>query len=212
MAELRVKGTGTIKLFESDNTSSVTIASPASLSADKTITLPDADVTLVSGTMNDATALSGNIPVGNLNSGTTASSSTFWRGDATWVAPAGTNTVDVYQAITASRSADAGNGTQDITGFGFDPTFGIITCVISGTVMTSYGWFNAGVHRSFGKDALGLLEHYNSATSVNLLESGGSTKYLAVPTYITDGIRLTWTETGTMSAGTIYIFVTAFKG
>ena len=38
MAELRVKGTGTIKLFENDNTSSVTIASPASLSADKTIT------------------------------------------------------------------------------------------------------------------------------------------------------------------------------
>ena len=51
MAELRVKGTGTLKLFESDNTSSVTIASPASLGADRTITLPDADVTLSSGTM-----------------------------------------------------------------------------------------------------------------------------------------------------------------
>ena len=51
MAELRVKGTGTIKLFENDNTSSVTIASPASLAADRTITLPDASVTLASGTM-----------------------------------------------------------------------------------------------------------------------------------------------------------------
>ena len=51
MAELRVKGTGTIKLFESDNTSSVTIASPASLGADRTVTLPDASVTLASGTM-----------------------------------------------------------------------------------------------------------------------------------------------------------------
>ena len=57
MAELRVKGTGTLKLFESDNTSSVTIASPASLSADRTVTLPDADVTLVSGTMSTGFAV-----------------------------------------------------------------------------------------------------------------------------------------------------------
>ena len=46
MSELRLKSTGTIKLFENDNTSSVTIASPASLGGDRTITLPDADVTL----------------------------------------------------------------------------------------------------------------------------------------------------------------------
>ena len=52
MGELRVKGTGTLKLFENDNTSSVTIASPASLGGDRTVTLPDADVTLASGTMS----------------------------------------------------------------------------------------------------------------------------------------------------------------
>ena len=57
MAELRVKSTGTLKLFESDNTSSVTIASPASLGADRTVTLPDGDVTLVAGTMSTGFAV-----------------------------------------------------------------------------------------------------------------------------------------------------------
>ena len=58
MAEIRVKSTGTIKLFENDNTSSVTIASPASLGADRTVTLPDGDVTLVAGTLANTPAFS----------------------------------------------------------------------------------------------------------------------------------------------------------